>query len=98
MPGTIETPEAALARNVRLIALNPKNFTALVAAGRAALATGDAQAAVGFFGRAEEAGPRSWQPQAGLAASAVAAAAPDSVLLVSVRLYCNLDYQSIAAY
>ena len=85
LPGTIETPEAALARNVRLIALNPKNFTALVAAGRAALATGDAQAAVGFFGRAEEAGPRSWQPQAGLAASAVAMGDPQSAMTYFAR-------------
>ena len=85
LPGTIETPEAALARNVRLIALNPKNFTALVAAGRAALATGDAQAAVGFFGRAEESGPRSWQPQAGLAASAVAMGDPQSAMTYFAR-------------
>jgi Flp pilus assembly protein TadD len=89
LPGTIETPEAALARNVRLIALNPKNFTALVAAGRAALATGDAQAAVGFFGRAEEAGPRSWQPQAGLAASAVAMGDPQSAMTYFARAQQN---------
>ena len=85
LPGTIETPEAALARNVRLIALNPKNFTALVAAGRAALGTGDAQAAVGFFGRAEEAGPTSWQPQAGLAAAAVAMGDPQSAMTYFAR-------------
>src|SRR5438046_8709 len=62
-PGTIESPEAALARNVRLIALNPKTFQALGAAGRAALAIGDSQAAIGFFGRAEDVSPASWQPQ-----------------------------------
>jgi hypothetical protein len=80
LPGTIETPEAALARNVRLIALNPKNFTALVAAGRAALGTGDTQAAVGFFGRAEEISPRSWQPQAGMGAAAAAMGDPQGAL------------------
>ncbi len=78
--GIVETPEAALARNVRLIARDPRNFTALVAAGRAALGTGDTQAAVGFFGRAEELGPRSWQPKAGLAAVAVAMGDPQGAL------------------
>jgi hypothetical protein len=85
LPGTVETPESALARNVRLIALNPKNFTALVAAGRAALGTGDAQAAVGFFGRAEEVSPQSWQPQAGLGAAAVAMGDPQSAMTYFAR-------------
>ena len=79
-PGTIESPEAALARNVRLIALNPRNFQALVAAGRAALATGDQQAAIGFFGRAEDVSPNSWQPQAGKAAAMVAMGDPQDAM------------------
>jgi len=79
-PGTVESPEAALARNVRLIALNPKNFQALVAAGRAALATGDPQAAIGFYGRAEDVSPNSWQPQAGKAAAMVAMGDPSDAL------------------
>ena len=76
----VESPQDALSRNVRLLAQNPRNFPALVAAGRAALATGDAQAAVGFFGRAEEIGPRSWQPQAGMGAAMVAMADPQAAL------------------
>jgi hypothetical protein len=79
-PGTIESPEAALARNDRLIALNPRNFQALVAAGRAALGTGDPQAAIGFFGRAEDVSPNSWQPQAGKAAAMVAMGDPQDAL------------------
>ena len=79
-PGTVETPEAALARNVRLIALNPRNFQALVAAGHAALDTGDAQAAIGFYGRAEELSPTSWQPQAGKGAAMVAMGEPEEAL------------------
>lgn len=71
-PPAAESPVEALARNVRLVAANPRNFQALVAAGRAALATGDTQAAVGFYGRAEELSPRSWQPQAGMGAVMVA--------------------------
>ena len=75
-----ESAEDALARNLRLLAQNPRNFAALVAAGRAALATGDTQAAVGFFGRAEEAGPSSWQPQAGMGAAMVAMGDPAGAL------------------
>lgn len=71
-----ESPQEALARNVRLVAANPRNFQALVAAGRAALATGDTQAAVGFYGRAEELSPGSWQPQAGMGAVMVAMGEP----------------------
>lgn len=76
VPQATESPQAALARNLRLVATNPRDFQALVAAGRAALATGDTQAAVGFFGRAEELSPRSWQPQAGMAAAMVAMGDP----------------------
>jgi Flp pilus assembly protein TadD len=80
VPTYAETPEDALSRNLRLLAQNPRNFQALVAAGRAALATGDTQAAVGFFGRAEEASPSSWQPQAGKAAAMVAMGDPQGAL------------------
>ncbi len=85
LPGTTETPEAALARNVRLIALNPRNVAALVAAGRAALGTGDTQAAVGFFGRAEELSPGAWQVQAGLGAAAAAMGDPRGALAYFAR-------------
>ena len=67
----VESPSAALARNLRLIAQNPRDFTALVAAGRAALGLGDFQAAVGFFGRAEEAQPNDPAPKIGMGAASV---------------------------
>jgi tetratricopeptide (TPR) repeat protein len=63
--GALETPEAALARNIRLIAINPRNYDAQLAAGRAALRLGDPQAAIGFFGRAEEINAAHWAPKAG---------------------------------
>lgn len=63
--GYAESPEAALARNVRLLAINPRDYNALLGAGRAALRLNDAQAAVGFFGRAEELNPAHWAPKAG---------------------------------
>ena len=67
-----ETPTAALARYVRALADNPKDFASLVGAGRSALELGDTQAAAGFFARADEANPKSPQPQAGMGAVSVA--------------------------
>ena len=80
LPGTSETPEAALARNVRLLALAPRSYEALLGAGRAALRLGDAQAAIGFFGRAEEINPVSWVPKWGEGAALVAMEDPQSAL------------------
>ena len=45
-----ESPADALARNMRLLAINPQDFDALIGAGKAALALDDTQAAAGFFG------------------------------------------------
>ena len=67
-----ETPAAAMARHIRVLANSPKDFLALIGAGKAALALGDSQAAVGFFGRADEVYPTSPLPQAGMAAAMVA--------------------------
>ncbi len=67
-----ETPAAALARHVRTLASTPTDFTALIGAGKAALALGDTQAAAGFFARADEANSRSPLPQAGMGAVSVA--------------------------
>src|SRR5436190_5881861 len=67
-----ETPSTALARYVHVLADDPKDFTALIGAGRAALELGDTQAAAGFFARADEANPKSPLPQAGMGAVSVA--------------------------
>ena len=64
-----ETPVAALARHMRVLADSPKDFLALIGAGKAALALGDTQAAAGFFGRADEVYPASPLPQAGMGAA-----------------------------
>jgi Flp pilus assembly protein TadD len=71
-PAYAESPAAALARHVRTLAASPNDFSALIGAGRAALALGDTQAAAGFFARADEANPRSPMPQAGMGAVSVA--------------------------
>jgi Flp pilus assembly protein TadD len=67
-----ETAAAALARYVRTLADDPKDFNSLIGAGRAALELGDTQAAAGFFARADEVNPRSPLPQAGMGAVQVA--------------------------
>jgi len=67
-----ESASTALARYVRTLASSPKDFGALIGAGRAALELGDPQAAAGFFARADEVNPRSPLPQAGMGAVSVA--------------------------
>ena len=75
-----ESPAAALARYVRALASDPKDFDSLIGAGKAALAVGDAQAAAGFFARADEVNPRSPLPQAGMGAVSVANGDPQGAL------------------
>ena len=67
-----ESPAAALARYVRALADDPKDFNSLIGAGRAALELGDTQAAAGFFARADEVNPNSPAPQEGMGAVSVA--------------------------
>jgi tetratricopeptide (TPR) repeat protein len=67
-----ETPAAALSRHLRTLATSPRDFVALIGAGKAALAMGDSQAAAGFFGRADEVWPTSALPQIGMGAAMVA--------------------------
>ena len=80
VPHYDESPADALARNVRILADSPKNFSALVAAGKASLQLGETQAAAGFFGRAEEVNPRSALPQAGMGAALTATGDPQGAL------------------
>ncbi len=75
-----ETASAALARYVRTLASDPRDFATLIGAGRAALELGDAQAAAGFFARADEVNPRSPLPQAGMGAVSVVSGEPQAAL------------------
>ena len=70
-PGEFQTPASALARALRMLAQSPRDFTALITAGRAALDLGDIQAAIGFFGRAEEVRPSDPAPKIGMGAATV---------------------------
>ncbi|HET9810337.1 MAG TPA: hypothetical protein VFP53_01415 [Sphingomicrobium sp.] len=80
VPVYAETPSDSLARNIRILADSPKDFNALIGAGRAALRLGDAQAAAGFFGRAEEVNSNSPVALAGMGAALVAIGDPSGAL------------------
>ncbi|MEO8142438.1 MAG: SPOR domain-containing protein [Sphingomicrobium sp.] len=62
-------PGTSLAGALRTLSSEPRNFQALIAAGRASLDMGDTQAAAGFYGRAEEAAPQSPVPKIGMGAA-----------------------------
>ena len=64
-----ESPSDALARHMKTLSTDQRNFQALIGAGKASLALGDTQAAAGFFGRAEEVWPSSPMPQVGKGAA-----------------------------
>ena len=75
-----ESAAAAMARYIRNLASDPKDFDSLIGAGRSALALGDPQAAAGFFARADDVNPRSPLPQAGMGAVSVANGEPQASL------------------
>ncbi len=79
-PGEIQTPAGTLARAVRVLARSPRDFSALITAGRAALDLGDTQAAIGFYGRAEEVRPSDPAPKIGMGAATVATGDADGAL------------------
>jgi Flp pilus assembly protein TadD len=80
IPVYAESAGDALARSVRTLADHPKDFQALVAAGKAALELGDAQAAAGFFGRAQDVNANSPLPFEGMGAALVATGDPQGAL------------------
>lgn len=59
-------PAEVLTANLRILASDPDNFNALVAAGNAAVDVGDLNTAAGLFGRAAEEAPSRAEPQAGM--------------------------------
>lgn len=80
-PGSFrEDPGAALSRNLRALAANPRSSSALTGAGFAALRLGDVQAALGFFVRGEEIAPRDGRIKAGIGASLVMMEQPQPAL------------------
>jgi Flp pilus assembly protein TadD len=75
-----ESPNAALSRNLRTLATNPKSVTALMGAGKAALDLGDPQAALTFFARAEEQMPRDGRVKMWIASALVQLQQPHAAL------------------
>lgn len=69
---TQSDPGTSLAGALRTLSSEPRNFQALIAAGRASLDMGDTQAAAGFYGRAEEVSPQSPVPKIGMGAAMTA--------------------------
>jgi Flp pilus assembly protein TadD len=78
--GTGEAPGAALRRQLTELAANPTSVAELIETGRAALAVGDGEAALGFFTRAGELSPRDPKVKAGLAAANVRNGQPETAL------------------
>lgn len=76
----LDSPADALSRNLRSLAENPKSLHALMGAGTAALALGDAQAAITFFARAEEQAPRDGRVKMWIGAALVQLQQPKSAM------------------
>ena len=73
-------PAELLATALRTLAVEPSNLAALTAAGHNALVLGDPNAAVGFFGRAQEIAPRDGRVKAGLGSALVELEKPQDAL------------------
>jgi Flp pilus assembly protein TadD len=73
-------PVERLGRYIRVLAGSPRDLDALLGAGQAALDVGDANAALGFYARAEDVAPSSGRVKAGLGSSLVMIERPDDAL------------------
>ncbi|WP_454885004.1 SPOR domain-containing protein [Sphingomonas oryzagri] len=75
-----DDPAELLAKALRTLATEPNNLAALTAAGHNALALGDPNAAVGFFGKAQDIAPRDGRVKAGLGSALVQLEKPQDAL------------------
>jgi len=73
-------PAEGLARYLRVLARDPGDLEALSGAGAAALAVGDADAAINFYVRAEKISPRDGRIKAGLGSALVQKEQPRAAL------------------
>jgi Flp pilus assembly protein TadD len=73
-------PVERLGRYIRILTSSPRDLAALLGAGEAALDVGDANAALGFYARAEDVAPSSGRVKAGLGSSLVMIERPDDAL------------------
>ncbi|HEX8640041.1 MAG TPA: tetratricopeptide repeat protein [Allosphingosinicella sp.] len=84
-PGPVVQPMgrddgAELRRHLTTLADNPRSVDALIGAGRAALRSGDAEAALSFFGRADEISPGNARIKAGIGSAMVQLGRPQPAL------------------
>src|SRR5688500_18971478 len=82
-PGAVVQPfdsGARLRGYLSTLADNPQSLEALIGAGRAALEMGDANAALTFFGRADEVAPRHARVKAGMGSVLVQLGQPQAAL------------------
>ena len=79
-PDPADDPAELLARYLRILAEHPRDLTALIGAGRAALDVADPDAAVSFYARAEEIAPHDGRIKAGLGTAMVQLAQPRPAL------------------
>ena len=81
VPGAVAgDPADTLSMHLRTLAARPRDLSALLGAGEAALDVGDPNAALGFFARAEEIDARNGRAKAGLASALVQLEKPDDAL------------------
>ncbi len=73
-------PSDTLAQNLRILASNPRDVTALTQAGISALAVGDPNAALGFLARAEQLSPTNGRVKAALGSVMVMMERPNDAL------------------
>jgi Flp pilus assembly protein TadD len=78
-------PGAELRRNLVALANNPRSLDALIGAGRAAIAMGDAEASLGFYARADEIDPSNGRVKAGMATALVRMERADQALPLFAR-------------
>ncbi|WP_106638807.1 tetratricopeptide repeat protein [Allosphingosinicella vermicomposti] len=94
-----EDPAVALSRYVRELSSNPQSLVALKGAGAAALRLGDAEAAGGFFARAEQISPRDGEVKTGIASVLALLGQPGNALLMfGEALTLGVPEQEMAAY
>ncbi|MDG2001815.1 MAG: SPOR domain-containing protein [Novosphingobium sp.] len=95
----LPSPEAqALNAALTRLARNPRDVTALIEAGNAAMALGDFEAAGGFFRRASETQPRNGRAKAGLAGALVLGGDPYSAIpLFDEAAKAGADTRALAA-
>lgn len=87
-----------LSTHLRTLASSPRDLSALLGAGQAALDVGDPNAALGFFARAEDLAPNNGRAKAGLASALVQLEKPDDALpLFGQALAMGVSESEIAA-